>query len=368
MHRDPTQLDAGAFRTFATKIGKVLDADLKVGGKQLPISARAIPAVWDAWTHFSMQMVNKSLENSFQTAMLGKAIRNQRRGAGQRVAAVRPKALMTPRARALSERAAKEQAEGLVSENTAAALGREIDRMYGRYSKMSPLQRRLVANYTPFIAWTMNAAKFIGRLPEDHPVFTAVAVAQERLSEEWRKEHGLDKFMGGDEKGQAPGWLQGSIPGQHGEHFRAPTRFTPMSLFSDPGGTIAQQVNPQFNGILKALQGQDWKGDDLKDADGKKIEDPMTYAYALKAFVESTIPGVSLGQQIAKKGPRDYVIDAATGRVAAQKKKGGGGQVKKRKAGFDFEAAQGGGVDQFDFEKAGVAGGSDQFDFEKAGY
>jgi hypothetical protein len=94
----------------------------------------------------------------------------------------------------------------------------------------------------------------------------------------------------------------------------------------------------------------------------------MTYAYALKAFVESTIPGVSLGQQIAKKGPRDYVIDAATGRVAAQKKKGGGGQVKKRKAGFDFEAAQGGGVDQFDFEKAGVAGGSDQFDFEKAGY
>jgi hypothetical protein len=369
MHRDPTQFDEGAYRTLLTNMDKVLDTDLKVGGKQLPISARLIPGAWKVWTDFSMQIVNKSIENTFQTAMLGKAIRNQRRGAGQRVAAVRPKALMTPRARALSEKAAKEQAEGLLSEDTAAALGREIDRMYGRYSKMSPLQRRIVANYTPFIAWMLNAGKFVGRLPEDHPVFTAVMAAQERASEEWRKEHGLAKFMGGEAKGQVPGWLQGSIPGKHGEHFRAPTKFTPFSLASDPGGTIAQQVNPQFNGILNALGGKDWKGDDLKDADGNKIEDPATFAYALKAFVESTIPGVSLGEQIARKGPRDYVIDAATGRVAAKKKKGGGGgQVKKRKAGFDFEAAQGGGGDQFDFKKAGVAGGSDQFDFEKAGY
>jgi hypothetical protein len=368
MHRDATQFDEGAYRTLLSNLDKVLDTDLKIGGKQVPISARVIPKVWDAWTHFMMQMVNKSLENTFQTAMLGKAIRNQRRGAGQRVAAVRPKALMTPRARALSEQAAKEQAEGLLSEDTAAALGREIDHMYGRYSKLSPLQRRIVANYTPFIAWMLNAGKFVGRLPKDHPVFTAVMAAQERASEEWRKEHGLAKFMGGEEKGQVPDWLQGSVPGKHGEHFRAPTKFTPFSLLSDPGGAIAQQVNPQFNGILNALGGKDWKGDDLKDADGKKIENPMTFAYALKAFVESTIPGVSLGQQIAKKGPRDYVIDAATGRVAAKKKKGGGGSAKKRKPGFDFEAAQGGGGDEFDFEKAGVAGGSDQFDFEKAGF
>jgi hypothetical protein len=97
-------------------------------------------------------------------------------------------------------------------------------------------------------------------LPEDHPVFTAVSVAQERLSEEWRKEHGLDKFMGGDEQGQVPAGFRARSPAVHGEHFRAPTRFTPMSLFSDPGGTIAQQVNPQFNGILKALRGPGLEG------------------------------------------------------------------------------------------------------------
>jgi hypothetical protein len=319
MHRDATQFEEGVTRDVGEKLHTIMQAEVK----GVPLPPKAIAAAWDGLTHLSMDLINKTVENQFQTAMLGKAIRNQRSGSGKRVAAVRPKALMTARGRALSEQAAREQAEGLVNESTAAALGREIDRMYGKYSKMSPQMRSLVANYTPFIAWTINAARFVFTLPNSHPVFTALAATLERQSEEWRKEHGLDMFMG---DGKVPLWLQGSIPDGEGGHYRAPTRYAPFSLGVDPGGTIAQNVLPQANGVLMALRGLDWKGDPLKDADGKELEGPATYPAALSALADSMVPGLSLYKKVKKKGSGgSYLKDTLTQYTAPQKDKGGGG-------------------------------------------
>jgi hypothetical protein len=183
-----------------------------------------------------------------------------------------------------------------------------------------------------------------------------MSAAMERQSEEWRKDHGLDMFMG-DQGGQVPLWLQGSIPDGHGGHYRAPTRYMPFSLGVDPGGTIAQQVLPQFNGPMMALRGLDWKGDQLKDKNGKPIEGPATFGVALSSFVDSMIPGASLWKKVKKKGNvGSYLKDTITQYTAPQKATGGA--VPASDGGFDFDAANGSDAD-FDWEAAGASSSAD---------
>jgi hypothetical protein len=88
-------------------------------------------------------------------------------------------------------------------------------------------------------------------------------------TDEWRKEHGLDKFIAG----AAPGWLQGSIPGAGGVKYRAPARYTPFGFFTDPLESTAGAVLPQFTGALAAFRGQDWKGATLRDKNGNELDD-----------------------------------------------------------------------------------------------
>jgi hypothetical protein len=263
-----------------------------------------VAKVWNGYTQIVFKMVNKAIEQQFQNAMLGKRVREE---------------LMTPGLRKSSQEAIEKGARGILDPNVAARLGRDIDRMYGRYGKFSPGERRAIALYTPFGAWYRNAAEYvIQTLPRDHPAFVATAAATERLTDEWRKDHGLDFWA----PGAVPLFLQGSVPGKDGVHYRAPTRYTPFGAFSDPGGALASQVLPQYSGLLMALRGLDWKGDPLpKSKDGSAGVDQQALA-AVNSILQATVPVLSLGERIHTKGAHKAILDAAIGRTDPPKARG----------------------------------------------
>lgn len=288
VHTDLSQYTDGVIKDIGRHLGRFWRAP----------GPKHAAATWNGWTHGVFQVVNKTVEQQFQTAMLGKAIRDS--------------PLMNDRLLKLSKKATDDAAKGILDRNTAVAFGREIDRMYGRYGKYSPDMRKALALYTPFAAWTLNAVTFVAKtLPRDHPVALAVIAATVNATDEWRKDHGLDKFV----DGAVPGWLQGSIPAADGTHYRAPARYTPFGFFTDPLGSTAGAVLPQASGILAAFRGQSWNGATLRDENGQPVNDIGRAEAAAKSFAESTVPFLALGGRIKAKGTKSAILDATIGKV-----------------------------------------------------
>jgi uncharacterized membrane protein YgcG len=255
---------------------------------------RTLANLWQRWTQLVFHDVNGRLEKQFQVAMLGRYAREN---------------LMPDHAIKTTTKAIEQAAEGLHNTNEQVAAGRYIDRAYGQYGKFGPTERRTIALYTPFIAWSLNATRFIfSVLPKDHPVVTALLASSNAVSEEWRKTHGLDWFI----KKRVPGFLQGSIPLGGGKSQRGPARYTPFGAFSDPFDTAASAVIPQWRDSLNALQGRDWKGDKIRAKGGGDLGVPERGANAIIAFAGSTIPLVGQALRVGnvaalgeKKKPGD---------------------------------------------------------------
>lgn len=265
MHRDASMFQDGrVLAPLARSLGAVFRAP---GAKQ---GAQA----WKAWTDFVFHTVNNSFESKVQTAMFGKALRD----AGYR--------------------AADDAANGLKDTNNQVRFAREVDRMYGRYSKFGPSARQALVLYTPFAAWMVNAAFFVTRtLPSDHPLATAVIAASENATDEWRKEHGLDLFM----EGAVPGWLQGSIPAGKGKLRLA--KYTPFGAFGALSETASGQILPAWKGALNALNGKDWTGDKELRVGDRAANEPERWLLAAKALVESHVPIIGQAQRVVEKGP-----------------------------------------------------------------
>lgn len=245
--------------------------------------------LWHAYTEFAFRTVNGRIESNIQTAMLG--------------AGLRKSPLMNQRVLKLSAKAIDEAARGLTKTETQVRFGREIDIMYGKYAKRSPGERKVIAAYTPFLSWWVNAVYFVTRtLPRDHPAATALITSMEQATEGWRKDHGLDLFM----DKAVPMFLQGSIPIGTDGKFRA-SRFTPFGAFSDPGSTAAGQVLPLWQGPLMALRGLTWHGQEMrvKGEDGKqRAANPIEQSIAAAAsFAGATIPIYSTVKRVGEQGP-----------------------------------------------------------------
>jgi hypothetical protein len=258
-------------------------ADAIIKLKTNPVSgpvARGVGQVWDHWTDFVFDKVNARIESQFQTAMMGKAFREQ---------------LMGDKLIKLSKKAMQEAVDNKLSLRTMDALGREVDRMYGKYSKFSPGLKRLVAHETPFIAWYLNAVRFIYKtMPTNHPVATAVINSATSATEEWRKDKGLGLFL----DNHVPYFLQGSVPTSTGN---VRFRYTPFAVMGDPLGSAAGVIFPQFKSILLNIMGLDWKGDPIK---GYKQDEALGVAEAIKSITAGLVPGYSIANRAlnAKEG------------------------------------------------------------------
>lgn len=276
IRRDSSQFQGG---TVLEPLARGLGAFWRAPGP------KHVAAAWKGWTDLVFRQLNGRLESQFQTAMLGKALRDS--------------PLMDGHTLKMSHEAVEQAARGLRDTNEQAALAREIERMYGKYNAFSPDTRWAISTYTPFIAWTLNAVKFVTDvLPRDHPTVTALIAASEQATEEWRKDKGLDLFI----KGALPGFLQGSIPLSGGRHQRAPFRYTPFGAFGDPLATAEGAVLPQFSGVLSAFKGEDWKGAKLRKPNGDPADTFDKAKAAAASFVDATVPIVAQAGRIGKKG------------------------------------------------------------------
>lgn len=271
VHRGSKQFEDSALRPVARALGAMARAP----------GPRQLGQLWHAYTHFVFS-ANTLLERQFQTALAGKYVRTM---------------MMSPREIGITQRAVEQAARGLTDTNEQAQMGRFVDRAYGKYGKFNPTERALIAYYTPFIAWSLNAVKFVTSvLPKDHPVATALTVAASNASDEWLKDHGLNLWI---EKA-APGWLQGSAPVKGGKVRLG--RYLPFGFFSDPAQSSAGVILPQYMGAIMALNGLDWKGDPL--VRGKEASQGDKFSAALSSFFEATVPVLGQVQQFAtKEGP-----------------------------------------------------------------
>lgn len=248
---------------------------------------REAAKAWNAWTDLVFRQLNGRLESQFQTAMLGKALRQS--------------PLFDNDLPALSAKAIDQAARGLTNTNEQAAFARAVERAYGKYNGFGADMRWTIAMYTPFVPWTINALKFaVDVLPRDHPTTLALIASMEMATEDWRKDHGLDLFM----KEALPGFLQGSIPAGGDRHQRAPNRYTPFGAFGDPLDTIAKAVLPQYQGVLAAFRGEDWKGAKLRKPDGSEADMFDKAQAAAQSFAEATVPLVGIIKRVANKGPQ----------------------------------------------------------------
>lgn len=234
--------------------------------------------VWHRWTDLTFRVVNSTIERQFQTAMLGKAVRDSH--------------LMDGHLRKTSEAAVNDAAKGLLNTNNQVEFGRAVDVMYGRYSKFSPTERLVIAQASPFLSWYLNAVTFVAKtLPKDHPTTLAVIAGANIATEELRKDKGLDLFL----KNGLPMFLQGSIDR------RRLSKLTPFGAFTDPGGTLADQVLPQARGVLEALHGKDWKGDPLKGPGSEAKPDAVALAVG-RSVLDSTVPILGQGERVHQGG------------------------------------------------------------------
>jgi hypothetical protein len=115
--RDHTQFEDTKLEGLAKNLGAFWQAP---GPKQAA-------GIWHGWTDFVFNR-QPPIESKFQTAMLGKAIRDSN--------------LMDGQTLKLSKAAIDQAARGLRNTNEQVAFGRAVDRMYGKYNKFSPEGRQ----------------------------------------------------------------------------------------------------------------------------------------------------------------------------------------------------------------------------------
>jgi hypothetical protein len=292
-------------RVTAQEMGKMGRALHAFGSKPGP---KQLGQLYEGYTNVVFKAINGKLEGVAQTAMLGRAMRNHPLGFNN--------------LGGLAGKAAEEAARGLKDTAVQAELGRAVDRMYGQYDKFSPGVKNTIANYTPFIAWTLNAVNFLTRvLPADHPVLTGLLASANEATEKWRKQHGLFLDALGQTSGQLPGWLQGSIPGKAGSHLRL-SRYTPFGLVENDTGpleTFAGALLPQAQEIIQNFGGKDWQGKDLS----KNPSFARAAMAAAVSFIEGQVPATSQLASVAG-------LSLPNDRDGAQRSSGGGTRVREQ--------------------------------------
>lgn len=234
-----------------------------------------------AVTDWVFHSVNQRVESQFTRAMAGRYVHEN---------------LMPREGRQAAETAVQQAARGLRNTAEQDAMASFVRRAYGQYESFPPGMRKALA-FAPFLPWQWNAVKFLASvLPNDHPTLLAAIAAQDRVTEQFRRENGLEPY----EEGAVPDFLQGSVPLPGGGHLRV-GKYTPFGVMADPLGTAASNVLPQFGGPLQAMRGLDFKGDPVRGPRG---------VIAARELAFALIPGVGLAAR-------------ATGTLG-QKKRGAG--------------------------------------------
>jgi hypothetical protein len=285
--------------------------------------------VWHVWTGIVRELANGKVERGAQYAMAGRAMRD---------------AGLTDELFKLSGKAIDDMARGLLDTAEQHRVANMVTDAFGNYSRFSPFQRRLIAEYSPFLAWVASSTRFLTRvLPRDHPLMMALLTVNERATADWREAMGLNDL---------PDYLKGGLTNRRNGRLWAVSRNTPFGAFSGNWAeTIGDLFMPQALPAVDALRtGRDWRG--------YKLPDDTAYgrgAYAVSELAKSSIPAIAVWQKGRTYWQNPEKALSAIERPPYKPKR----KLVKRKPG-DLPALPdlGGGLDLPDVDLGGGLGGS----------
>jgi hypothetical protein len=181
---------------------------------------------------------------------------------------------------------------GLHDPDTVIRYQKEIEQIYGNWSRMSPFARKFLSSVAPFWTWARAATKLVFlTMPAHRSVLTGILTAASRMTQAEREQFGLDKLG----KEPLPGWLQGGLPIRGS--ISPWGKYTSFGYSGNLLESGASTVLPQLRDVLANLEGRDWKGTELQGGEGSRI------VAALKSGIESYIPGYNTVVGLIEKGP-----------------------------------------------------------------
>ena len=239
--------------------------------------------------------VNRVIERFMQMQGLGKSIR-------QDVHAFTGSWFDTVR---LGEKAAREAAEGLVNTATQQRYMEAQHVLLGKYEGFNPLGRRMIQTVTPFVPWSLAAARFVfWTMPAHHTVATAALLKlSQDVQADWDEAH----------KNAPPDLNLALVQDDGGLVDLA--RYSPYG-FSGPlsQGNIAGITGtllPQISGAQAALRGQDPFGRPLrlKPTEDNPEGTPSGWqkaGVALNAGLEASVPWLAMARRLQEGGGTPY--------------------------------------------------------------
>lgn len=239
--------------------------------------------------------VNRVIERFMQKQALGKSIR-------QDVHAFSGSWFDTVR---IGEQAAQEAARGLVNTATQQRYMEAQHVLLGKYEGFNPLTRRMIQTVTPFLPWTLAAARFVfWTMPAHHTVATAALLKlSQDVQADWDEAH----------KNAPPDLNLALVQDDGGLVDLA--RYSPYG-FSGPLSQgnisgITGTLLPQISGAQAALRGQDPFGRPLrlKPTEDNPEGTPSGWqkaGVALNAGLEASVPWLAMARRLQEGGGTPY--------------------------------------------------------------
>lgn len=193
--------------------------------------------------------------------------------------------------------------------NTAGQLraAEYLHEIYGKYDGWSPVVKKAVQSYTPFLPWTLNALRFVyWTVPAHHTVaFVGLTKIAEGIQKEWEDEH----------RNAPEGELK--FDPRHAGGYAPLARFTPyavsipLSQQSPDYKQLLNNIAPQVSGLQHGLEGVDAFGKPLRvkpDAThpGGKTTGLDNTKIGLYNQFESMAPLISIVRRLHEGGGTGY--------------------------------------------------------------
>lgn len=164
------------------------------------------------------------------------------------------------------DEASQDFAKGLHNPDKVIRLQKDLEQVYGNYTRMSPGARKVLSTITPFWTWMRAAYTYVfWNMPAHHSVATGLLAATANATRAEREQWGLNR----EGKEPVPTYYQG-IPLPDGEIIPL-ANYNSFDFASDPLGAVARLPFPQIRNVAEALAGRDWKGDEIKGGDGNRL-------------------------------------------------------------------------------------------------
>lgn len=272
------------------------------------------------------------IESAPQYARLGRVAKRQFKNVLDR----QEKALKT------SESAFDDFLRGHQDTPSQLAYAQQIHTIYGNWNVLTPAVRHGLMEYAPFLLWARAALRFVFfTVPSRHPVFTGLAAAAGTMTDQERRQLGLDLFYVNEAKSQGPvpEYLQGALPSgplkggpPASADLRSTSSFTSFGVFSGGPLQLMRFLVPLATPGIFAAQGMSWNGSELTNDEGRKLNALQTLIYGSYVTAETFVPflpvtrRLAVGPILGEKGSKRSLTEAVVPfgkKLGAEKVAGG---------------------------------------------